>query len=537
MVKAKGMAKHAAKVPEYAVLNLRKLPVEIKESLRDEAARLGTTMDALCALYLAEGLERAKRRRTPSGLGADGPKISNTRDGAVLGFGAAVDRGTTEEIVAAAMGDPGLRGLPEGATCNAEEGAPGDVTMRISFGAEDAALNPEAAERVRIADAHRQRAAWDNDTLKQYDEILATCGLRAAKEFQRGVEAGSKLRRSGRSPLKFPQWSPEKMRAMAEAEPGGLMACSPEILTELIEAAKTDETIALKLEHAGLVRDPSGAIFVPTPSGPGAHDDREWAATLAQGRAAVGPDPEDEDFEQPKGILSAHLRDEPKTFTGGAMQPAVIYGDPSDGSTNPPGSGCNAVDPLTKALGLPPFGTHLVEEVSEEGWYKNIRNLPSVTITREVSLEDARKIAAQVREASESGSPRHYAGGTGPHLLRDRKGNTAYCGGPGQCEFCEKSVPESGDHQAVDVESIWMEFIHEGVPVQPVGATVDLPFNPYDCPDCCAEMRHAYSDATTPGFFYDRCEKHRRNDAEGTRVHVTEESEAATDRPRGEEAE
>ena len=115
---------------------------------------------------------------------------------------------------------------------------------------------------------------------------------------------------------------------MAEAEPGGLMACSPEILTELIEAAKTDETIALKLEHAGLVRDPSGAIFVPTPSGPGAHDDREWAATLAQGRAAVGPDPEDEDFEQPKGILSAHLRDEPKTFTGGAMQPAVIFNKP-----------------------------------------------------------------------------------------------------------------------------------------------------------------------------------------------------------------
>ena len=69
---------------------------------------------------------------------------------------------------------------------------------------------------------------------------------------------------------------------MAEAEPGGLMACSPEILTELIEAAKTDETIAAKLEHAGLKRDPSGAMYVETPSGPGAHDDREQAALLAQ---------------------------------------------------------------------------------------------------------------------------------------------------------------------------------------------------------------------------------------------------------------
>lgn len=35
------------------------------------------------------------------------------------------------------------------------------------------------------------------------------------------------------------------------------------------------------------------------------------------------------------------------------------------------------------------------------------------------------------------------------------------------------------------------------------------PFNPYDCAGCRAAMKHAYSDATTPGFFYDRCEKHR----------------------------
>ena len=30
------------------------------------------------------------------------------------------------------------------------------------------------------------------------------------------------------------------------------------------------------------------------------------------------------------------------------------------------------------------------------------------------------------------------------------------------------------------------------------------------CADCQAAMKHAYSDATTPGFFYDRCEKHRK---------------------------
>jgi hypothetical protein len=29
------------------------------------------------------------------------------------------------------------------------------------------------------------------------------------------------------------------------------------------------------------------------------------------------------------------------------------------------------------------------------------------------------------------------------------------------------------------------------------------------CADCREAMRHAYSDATTPGFFYEHCEKHR----------------------------
>lgn len=32
---------------------------------------------------------------------------------------------------------------------------------------------------------------------------------------------------------------------------------------------------------------------------------------------------------------------------------------------------------------------------------------------------------------------------------------------------------------------------------------------PNCCPDCQRAARHAYSDATTPGFFYDKCERHR----------------------------
>ncbi|HEX5426530.1 MAG TPA: hypothetical protein VFW94_23485 [Candidatus Acidoferrales bacterium] len=31
-----------------------------------------------------------------------------------------------------------------------------------------------------------------------------------------------------------------------------------------------------------------------------------------------------------------------------------------------------------------------------------------------------------------------------------------------------------------------------------------------NCPDCQAAKRHAYSDATTPGFFYTECDRHRK---------------------------
>jgi hypothetical protein len=30
------------------------------------------------------------------------------------------------------------------------------------------------------------------------------------------------------------------------------------------------------------------------------------------------------------------------------------------------------------------------------------------------------------------------------------------------------------------------------------------------CEECDRAARHAYSDATTPGFFHDKCEKHRQ---------------------------
>ena len=55
----------------------------------------------------------------------------------------------------------------------------------------------------------------------------------------------------------------------------------------------------------------------------------EWAATLAQGRWRSGLTRRMRDFEQPKGILSAHLRDEPEDVHGRRdANSVVIYGDP-----------------------------------------------------------------------------------------------------------------------------------------------------------------------------------------------------------------
>ena len=41
------------------------------------------------------------------------------------------------------------------------------------------------------------------------------------------------------------------------------------------------------------------------------------------------------------------------------------------------------------------------------------------------------------------------------------------------------------------------------------GTNCGCPYCVEACPDCAEAKRHSYSDATTPGFFYDRCLKHR----------------------------
>ena len=57
--------------------------------------------------------------------------------------------------------------------------------------------------------------------------------------------------------LKMPEWSPERLKELADAESealdatGGLLACSPEIMAELKEAAETAD----KMRAAGVEVD------------------------------------------------------------------------------------------------------------------------------------------------------------------------------------------------------------------------------------------------------------------------------------------
>lgn len=54
---------------------------------------------------------------------------------------------------------------------------------------------------------------------------------------------------------KWPLWSEAHFRKIAEEEPGGLMACSPEILGDMLEAAKSDPATAATLHLAGVKLD------------------------------------------------------------------------------------------------------------------------------------------------------------------------------------------------------------------------------------------------------------------------------------------
>lgn len=108
-------------------------------------------------------------------------------------------------------------------------------------------------------------------------------------------EAGQKVfgKVSRRDKLKMPEWSAERIKELSEEEPGGLMACSPEILTDMLEAAKTDPATAATLHLAGVKLDRSilarwGLEYIKTGEMSG---DKEKAASAgSEKEAATGDD-------------------------------------------------------------------------------------------------------------------------------------------------------------------------------------------------------------------------------------------------------
>lgn len=69
---------------------------------------------------------------------------------------------------------------------------------------------------------------------------------------------------------RWPDWSEERLRELADAESealdatGGILACSPEIFAELVEAAKTDPNVYETLRRAGVSFATDGRQIMPT---------------------------------------------------------------------------------------------------------------------------------------------------------------------------------------------------------------------------------------------------------------------------------
>lgn len=69
-----------------------------------------------------------------------------------------------------------------------------------------------------------------------------------------------------------------------------------------------------------------------------------------------------------------------------------------------------------------------------------------------------------------------------------------------KCRFCDEELcwrcADSHSHSSSSA-------------IATVTASPDEVVAEEDCPDCRKATAHAYSDSTTPGFYYTKCEKHR----------------------------
>ncbi|MDE2105473.1 MAG: hypothetical protein KGL39_50060 [Patescibacteria group bacterium] len=209
----------------------------------------------------------------------------------------------------------------------------------------------------------------------------------------------------------IPRWSDERLRELADAEPGGLMACSPEIMAELKEVARTDSAVNATLLAAGVYVKPDAWPWEKGGRDLDPNNPEDVAAWQERDRQAAALLVSDEIANCPDCIAAK------KHAYSDATTPGFFYTE-CERHRN-----MLANRPVVAAT-LPAPGRYLIEEVRESGWYKSFPH------------------------------HQHIAGGVGPHLLKDIRGNTAYCGGPKVCEFCIKGDPPTGDHQAINVDEI-----------------------------------------------------------------------------------
>ena len=213
-----------------AVLNLRGVPDELAKRLKSEAALVGISLREYCVGILGCAMAVADKKWPWDGYG-------------VSGAGSGVSRKIAESSVGAVAQDEGVapeEALPRGGKAQDE--------------------------------AQGLRDEW----------IYERLGI--ARDFN---EVHIPARQ------KFPEWSEARMREMAEAEPGGLMACSPELLREMKEQAKNDGGVAAKLHLAGVELDREilvrwGLVENKLEDQDGATDDFAGRAEKREGGGIVG---------------------------------------------------------------------------------------------------------------------------------------------------------------------------------------------------------------------------------------------------------
>jgi hypothetical protein len=250
-----------------ATLNLRNIPEYLARELRVEAAAAGVGVKEYCLEIFSRRkdipiqLGPKKKIASVSGeAGAEGggtpdlPRLGKTvcpgcgtLDGRHQGWCAETDRTAGE------YADARLESFREAGARREENNAPlvykarGITDVNLGLGS-----ICQLPEKIPPANPEGDWVGGNRDIDPFNKEDVA-----AFQERDRQAAAGLSKTPRGEEPnfIAMPKWSEARLREMAEAEPGGLMACSPELLAEMKEAAKTDSGVATTLHMAGVELD------------------------------------------------------------------------------------------------------------------------------------------------------------------------------------------------------------------------------------------------------------------------------------------